>query len=812
MQGKDFIFAIQSKDNKFWSIVNGQPVLSSQPYFLSYAPSGWEDIVIQNVRNKTYWGIDRSVSSQLSFVKDGAQIIKHIFYNLGIEQQAFLVIASQRLDYDIVEGAINLSTLISATANECIITGKANKTVYLKLTPSTINDVQIFIDPGDGSYHQFGELIGGNASVFPLTLSESGSFSFKLYFTGDQITTSMTLQDGTIIPQYGFWYKQTYRSELDLSAFQHDGSKVTCPCLEDGLPKYLKANENTEFEFPFDANAVNVMMDGIRLHDKAHYSILGGSDGNYVDISKSVYSSSWFAGVTYLTSDGDNFGISAISAILNETPSAWVDIMKSDNCLLQNLGNKEVTLNVTGHIEFTCVGMVSEPAYACKVRFLTSTMPIDPANQDRYKIIDTIAMTVGTVYSADINLSITLLPNEKLFLLGIFYGGPGTDVTIRFTGNNDIAISFITRRDTTYIKAFRPQYIFEQLVNKVTEGNFTSAKSVFLDQHKNILLTSGNAIREIPDATIKIKFSDFFKWWNCFTDVALFLNNEGNVDMDFKKNIIDTANQVLLPITAYQSLKVSVAKDYLFNELQIGYPEIKSDVGALNGNEEFNTKFIFSVGTTKSPSVLDKISPFKASCYEIEKIRTTKFYKDTTDYKSDNDVFLLHIEDTLQPAAGDIPEHYLLNRSLNAGATGLVEPASVFNIALSPKRMLLNNGDYLRSCFLQGDDKTLKFISADKNSKMIAAGVVENADINLGNLSDKFFMPVTISFDVSINTETEDALALNPKSLLVFEMNGDVYGGIINKVSVAPSNKMIQSFELLAHSSSDLSKLIEYNG
>ncbi len=715
MQGKDFIFAIQSKDNRFWSVnASNDVVLIAQPYFLKFAPSGWQDVIIKNVRNAKYWSIDRSVSAQLNFVRDGARILKHIFYKLGIEESAYISISSQRLD-----------------------------------------------------------------------------------FTKDT--------------SYGFWYKQIYRSELDLSTFQHDGTKVTCAALEDGLAKYLKANENTEYEFPLnDSRTINVKLDGIRLHDKANYQIMSGDDDSPIMVDKTNYGQIWNVGVTYLDSEGDNFGISAISSFYEALNGNLADILSSDNCILQNFSNHEVIVSVAGEIKFTCAKMVSSPPYSLWMRFAKSTQTI--SDQDDYRFVNAVGMSVNQKYSFSFSYDISLKPNEKLFLHGSFYGGPGTDVGIQFDSENKFSVSFITRRDATFTRAFRPQTLFELLINEVTEGNYQVAQSQLLKDLEDVVFTSGNGIRALDDATVKIKLSDFYKWWDCFEDAALFEGPDGKVNMTSKDNTIKTDQPIALNISAYHSFKTSVEADYLFNELDIGYPEIKSDVGALNGNEEFNTKFVFSMGTTKSPKVLDKISPFSASCYEIEKIRTTKLDKDSTDYKSDNDVFLIHVEHTPQAASGDIPEYYLLDRILNTGATGLMEPESVFNIGLSPKRMLRNIGGFIRSSLYLSDTKTLKFISADKNNKLIAGGITENADVNIGSLAARFFYPVKLTFDVSANIETEDLLSLKPQSLIEIEFNGDIYAGIINSVSVAPATRQTQAFELLTYADTDLSHLIDYNG
>lgn len=710
MQGRDYIFCLQDKNFNFWKVENGVVSRSAQPYFLSFAPDGWSDISIQNVRNKKYWGIDRTVTIPLKYVNDGAQILKYIFYTLGIEESVYLVIASQKLDY----------------------------------TPGV---------------------------------------------------------------SYGYWYKRIFRGEVDLSTFAHNGSKITATTLEDGLAKYLKANEGTVFEFPMNVpEAVTIKMDGINLHNNLHYS-----DISQLPISASMYGRNFFGPAVYISEEGDMTGILSQSETLEKVSNMFADRMASLNVILTNADTKPVSVRIVGTLEIKVTAVWFSDS---GIRFGFITSKTDELNEYSNLILSLPHLDVpdiGKTFTQEFDIPITLLPGESLFRGGQFNQQSDTETVFEFTDNSRYDIKLITRHDPTYIKAFRPQYLFEQLLSKVTEGNFTAAISNFFTKYKNVVLTSGNAIRGLEDATLKIKWTDFFKWWDSFSSVGL---NEKLkvVDLDEKENLIDAVNTIKLPEPASDSFKVSVAKDLLFNELQIGYPEIKNDVGVLNGNEETNTKMIFSLGTTKSPAVLDKISPVKASPYEIEKIRVTTLSKDTTDYKADNDTFALEIEDQLQPATDTIPAHYKLDRSLNPGATGVLEPATIFNIGLSPKRNFDRNGSTIHSFLYLSDNKTLKFISADKNDKMIANGLVEKADVNIGSLAAKFLDPVLFDFDIEAPEDLEDMLDINPLQLFEFPFQGDTYFGLLEKVSVAPSSNAAQSYQLLSHAKNDLTKLIQYYG
>lgn len=715
MQGPDYIFAFQSKDFSFWQPdANNKIVLKNKPYLLDFSPEGWDDIAIQNILNKRYWGIDRSVTIPLSYVQDGAKILKNIVLNKGIEESVYLVIARQELEYI----------------------------------------------PGES---------------------------------------------------YGYWYKQIYRAEVDFSTYDHSGVKVTCNTLEDGLPKYLKANENTTYEFPMNVpEAIFVKMDGIKLHESINYQIIDG-----IEITKNLNGNNFFPPAIFVSKEGESTGVVIDTQNLQDvTGFVFEDKVKILNSTIFNVGNDLVNAKITGKIEFTCTGMTSLPAYAMRFRFLKTGQNI--GDQNLYVVMTTPAMIVGQTYSQDFDITIPLTLNQRIYLEGFFFAGVGVDAKIKFTKNSKFKINYITKYQTSYIRAFRPQYLFTQLINKVTEGKYQAELATYFSNTKywNKVITCGNALRGLDTAVLKINFSDFFQFWDSFDAVGI-REKGGKVNFAEKYNLIDKNNFIDLPDPA--NFKMTFAKDFLYNEVEIGYPEIRNDVGVLNGNDEFNTKFLFSIGATKSPAKIDKVSKIKTSCYEIEKIRVTTVAKDSTDYKSDNDLFAIAIMDEANPAVlPDIPVSYDLDRTLNPFATGLNEPATIFNLPFSPKRNLLRNGPFLRSSLYLGDGKILAFKTSDKNDKLktdvLGTIIEEKADVIIGSLGEKFFFPVLFDLEIPAPHDLISLLDLNPLQLFRFSLNGDIYTGILVKVGISPSSNKAQQYQLLSTADNNLTKLEEFYG
>jgi hypothetical protein len=87
-------------DDKFQYVEDGVVKETTTPKPLAFNPDGWRNVSIQNVRNQKYFALDRSISVPLSFVEDGAQIIKHWNYKKGLRAKLTLYIGQQKLYFD----------------------------------------------------------------------------------------------------------------------------------------------------------------------------------------------------------------------------------------------------------------------------------------------------------------------------------------------------------------------------------------------------------------------------------------------------------------------------------------------------------------------------------------------------------------------------------------------------------------------------------------------------------------------------------------------------------------------------------------
>lgn len=707
MQGPDYIFCLQDEQYNFWGLnTAGEVVLTSQPYFLQFSPDGWQEVAIQNIVNKTYKGIDRTVSIPLGYLGDGAQILKHIFYTVGIVP-VYMSIASQQLKY-----VPNVS--------------------------------------------------------------------------------------------YGFWYKKIYRGGVDWKEFMHDGAKVTVTTLEDGLPRYLKANDKTVYEFPMDeANALWVKMDGIKLHDKFNYI-----DIDALQIQVGGSTNGQILPCTFISAEGNSTGIVHESQTYEVVPiSSNVFADSEFNNLLYNAGNQAVAFTFTGTREITCT---QRTASSTTLRFFIGVGNAG-ASVSSTAISAVLSPALGVTYTIPFSLTVTLQPGDYCFMYAIS-SIVGTSCAYEFTENSNFTINFITRFDLSYVRAFRLQHVFELLLNKITLGEYTAAVSAFLNANRTIVLTSGNAIRDLEGATIKISLDMLWKFLDSIYSVAMSVNGT-SVDIGEEHVMVDVADPIDLPEPEHKSFKVSFMKELCFNQLKQGFPEIRNEVGVLNGNEEVNSQVLFGTDSTTLTGVLDKVSPIRTSSYEIEQIRVTTFNASTTDFKNDNDVYALHIGDTLVPAAGSVPAHYLLDRTINAQVTeGLIEVETIFNLWFSPKRSIIRQGPSLRGRFWLSDSLVVHFRSGDKNTKLIAGGIEEDADFTVGSLAAPVAVPIQFDFDAPVYQNPISLLEIDPLRAFRFSLQSMTYIGLLQKISIQSATNKTQSIVLRSAAVNNLSYLTKFKG
>jgi hypothetical protein len=92
MQPKDFLHFLTDKDGNSYYQDNGVIATSTTQIPLDNAPDGWQDTSISWKRDSKYYGIFRSFTTPLKFVRGAAKIIRTRLYTYGYEDKINMVI------------------------------------------------------------------------------------------------------------------------------------------------------------------------------------------------------------------------------------------------------------------------------------------------------------------------------------------------------------------------------------------------------------------------------------------------------------------------------------------------------------------------------------------------------------------------------------------------------------------------------------------------------------------------------------------------------------------------------------------------
>lgn len=701
-QGRSHIYFLMDSSNKSYYVSNSMVLVSSTPRPLQFTPDGWRNITISNQRNQKYFAIDRSFSVPLDYVKDGAQILKHLYYNRGLEEKVFMCIAKQVMYFDATH--------------------------------------------------------------------------------------------------YGYYYTLLYKGEIDLANFTDSSTKVTVNIMEGGPVKLIKARENTSYEIPVED--ILVKMDGVNLRQNASYLITNGALAN--DLGGHTLDATLLANEAI-----SSLGAQSQQRVLtgNSTSDLW---NLGQFFLITGAEAADITLNWDFRMTpvLSSVGAVFGTTIALQCRVLTSvstefSIPGVPFGRNIEEIGGGDPLLLYNIeHHFQGTVSFTAPAGSKIVLY--MTATVNRDFTF-FTYDNDgtFSVNYTYTHPTTYIKALRPLKLLQEIIYRLTDGQYTIA-STTLQTYQDIVVTCGDAIRGIDEAKIKTTLLNFFQSFNTVLGIGLGMIGS-QLRLEQKGYWVDYSDPI--DLGEVKNLRISPANDYIYNNLKIGYPA--QEYEDVNGRQEFNNTHEYDLPVTRITKTLEMVSSYRADCYGIEFTRINLEGKSTTDNKSDNDVFLLHIKDT--PIEEDGQTVYELDRSLNAGATGLLEPETVFNIYLSPKHCLFRNSNYLHSLFYKQDGKIITFQTTEKNASMVS-DVTENANVIVNDLDPALFQPNLLDMEAKMPINIQPILDLNPLKAFTGTFLGIPFLGIPVKQGSRDSDRAAQNIQLLAAPTQDLLQMEYLNG
>lgn len=646
--------------------------------------------------------------------------------------------------------------------------------------------------------------------TIPLNFVKDGAQILKVWFStkGTEeplflaIMEQKLFYDGT---SYYYYYTRLYKSQVDFSSYKHMGTSVAVNMLDQSFPMQLKNKAGTTYQYTLGGGD-KLYMDGIELQEKGNFQVIDGVTFSDVSIE------SFAVPFAFLNAEGISAGIQFKTQEFESFGSETAYLPSSGNwCAFAEDGNSgPVTLAANGVLSMICVKATATAAFF--LRFRTSLLQSITLHHDGG------ALVAGQTYTYTVNQPIILAPGEKLFLLGDITNEitGAIEDSVKFLPNSKLSFNFTNRFKPSLVDFFDIADVFSKLIKSMTGGTFTTGYSNLLSRlGMKIAITSGDGIRGIANAPLKITWNNFWSLVNYEDDPALFVvGNE--VHIETKKDTIDFSS--IIDVGEVSGFQVSTANSLKFNRLKIGCPN--QDYGATNGKDEFMTTLEMSSPVNSVSTEVDFISDVRLDGFGMEFIRTGLDGKTTTDNIGDGAPFGIHITDvksTVTDPTGAPVSAYLLNRALNPYASGVLSPASVFNLALSPKQCLLRKGNYFISCLNMQEAKQLVFQNLDKNQGLrvmppTGRVVIENANETIGDLGVPYFKPVLFDFTAQAANDIIQRRKSNPRSVIRFTLEGITYVCIPQKEGIQPATDAAQAYQLLAGPGNDITLLNNYYG
>lgn len=622
--------------------------------------------------------------------------------------------------------------------------------------------------------------------------------------------------------EYFFYYKYLYKGEVDLSTFTkfdiEDGFKVTVNLMDGGAGKWLKSKQSTNYEIACNKlqknNEIAVRLTGIDFFNKSNFATFAYDSG---DMRCDEHKFSFLAfPLVAQGEEGDSFGIytgDQTPQVVEYDAGALPSFAAYTNYFFKNENNYGVQIQIKGSINIKVYS--NYPGYSSiKVGLVTE-------NGSFYtSFINTVTTNTFKDYTATINTSVYAAPGEKLYLILNHFGfDPNNSssvlnnkiiVTVRET---EINLIYKTKLPTSIIYAQRPLNLFNELANKLTD-NIYSATSTLLTKYKNKVITSGNAIRGIEDATIKTNMQDFFNAMNVQLNCGLGADEKNKKIVIEGKEYFYNINSII-HLGIAKSMKISNAKEYLFNSLKIGYPN-QSNITTVNGKEEFNNTHQYQFPINKITKELNLVSPYRADGFGIEQIRKQTLGTEKISNPGDNECFVLEIEDTPTVDANGVSAYNIKKLPNGTTITGLFAENTAYNLGISPKRLFHKHTNFFESILYSFGNDKIKFQTTEQNSKLktVKGTVVydEGADVVIGDAfyfdKDVLFIPLIFEFETLTPINLVQILETNNNSAFSFYYNDILYYGFLIKPAMDISNNEPQQFTLLCAPNNNIKNLI----
>ena len=328
--------------------------------------------------------------------------------------------------------------------------------------------------------------------------------------------------------------------------------------------------------------------------------------------------------------------------------------------------------------------------------------------------------------------------------------------------------------DTTH-KASLVYESLDSLVSQITDKE-NVLKSNFFGRTENgysedgagslMAITSGFLLRNAfnSDGTeidLTMSFYNLYKTLDAIYGLAMWRDGD-NICIEKRSDSFGNIETKL----RYNELTSEVMSELIYTSVEVGNNRIPYE--DVNGTNEHNTILEFSTPLRADENKLELITIYNTDYTGIERARRLSFVNsDSVDTKYDEKIFLSIVE---RDGGGF---KTILGYTGFSYISGIILPAEAGNLALSPKRMLINNADLISSSFWKVDKdliyKSSENLSTLESTETGGTLVIEQADLTKSEMGEVIFKPFKHTLTVG-KRDIVEALN-NPLNYYTFIVN-----------------------------------------
>jgi len=234
------------------------------------------------------------------------------------------------------------------------------------------------------------------------------------------------------------------------------------------------------------------------------------------------------------------------------------------------------------------------------------------------------AVSLIQEFRFDFDFSLNINSGDRLFIyVRKVNGGSGPNGNfLTFNSDGEFLLSYNSVSVPSNCKGIKIYSLYRRIMARVAPTAQIDSYLLKNEWIKDLILISGNAIRELSTAVITISFKDFFDACNAWESVGF--GSENNIYKLEKLPFFFRPVKMIAETLSVSKCNFTVDVEGLFSSIEIGYNDGNTD--DTDGQYEYNSGQEWKMPQSVVSKKQNFKSPIRADQYGIEKLNGSKWY------------------------------------------------------------------------------------------------------------------------------------------------------------------------------------------